>query len=140
VQDDEMRATIMFKAAWPAVLMTVLIFGAGACEHTTNLQPLAPRTMPAASLENREMEGLLTAVQQETRAQGPADPARERLIAALFAAARTPVPQGSPTAWPAATVPAHVQHALSRLLASHGDPAAIASTLRELAGRDSRTP
>jgi len=127
-------------AARAAALAAILAVGPGACEHTANLHPLAPRTAPAASVESREMDALLTAVQGEMQAQGPASAARERLIAALFAAAREPAAHGLAPDRPATAVPAHMQHALSRLLASHGDSAAIASTVQELAGRDSRTP
>lgn len=128
------------RTAGAAALAAILAGGAGGCEHTGSLEPLAPRTVPATSVESREMEALLTAMQRETRAQGPADAAREQLIAALFAAAREPAPHDSGTERPASAVPARVEHALSRLLSSPGDPAAAVSTLQELADRDSRTP
>lgn len=128
------------RTARAAALAAILAGGAGACEHTASLEPLSPRMAPAASVKSREMEALLTAMQRETRAQGPADAAREQLIAALFAATREPASHGSGTERPASAVPAHVDHALSRLLSSPGDPAAAVSTLQELVDRDSRTP
>jgi hypothetical protein len=128
------------RGARAAALTAVLAMSAGACEHAASLAPLSPHAAPAPGAESREMEALLTAVQRETRAQGPADPARDRLVAALFAATRDPAPQAPSTELPATAVPAHMEQALSRLLAAHGDSAAIAHTLRELADRDSRAP
>jgi hypothetical protein len=103
------------RTARAAALVAILTGGAGACEHTASLEPLSPRMAPAASVESRQMEALLTAVQRETRAQGSADAAREQLIAALFVAAREPAPRGSGAEQPA-------------------------SALQELVDRDSRTP
>jgi hypothetical protein len=128
------------RTARAAALAAILAGGAGACEHTGSLEPPSPRTAPAASVESREMEALLTAVQRETRAQGPADAAREQLIAALFAAAWEPAPHGRGTERPASAVPAHVEQAFSRMRSSPGDPSAAASILQELMDRDSRTP
>jgi hypothetical protein len=86
------------------------------------------------------MEALLTAVQREMRAHGSADAAREGLIAALFAAAREPAARGPGAERAATPVPAHVERAMSGLLAAHGDSAAIVRVLQELADRDTRTP
>lgn len=136
----EMTLWGLARTARTAALAAILAGGAGACEHTASPEPLSPRMAPAASLESREMEALLTAMQREARAQGPADAAREQLIAALFAAAREPASHGSGTERPASAVPAHVEHALSRLISAPGDPAAMVSTLQELADRNRRTP
>ncbi|WP_420127478.1 hypothetical protein [Longimicrobium sp.] len=127
-------------AARVAALMALVAAGAGACEHTGSLEPPSPRPVPAASIESGEMESLLLAFQRETRAQGPADPAREQLFARLLAAARAPAPAGSEVGRPAAAVPTYVEHALSRLLAADGDSAVMVSVLQELADRSRSTP
>lgn len=135
-----MRITTTTWTLRRAALAAILAVGAGACEHTAKLEPIAPRSAPAASVEGREMEALLTAVQRETQAQGPADPGREQLIAGLLATARAPAPTPSEADRPAAVVPAHMEHALSRLVAADGDSAVMVSVLQELADRNSRTP
>lgn len=140
----EMRATMITwtlpRAARTVALSAILTAGAGACEHTPSLEPPSPRVAPAASVESHKMEALLTAVQRESQAQGPTDPAREQLIAALFTAHREPGPRVAGTDGPATAVPPHMQHALARLLAPRRDSVAIVSTLQELVGRNTRTP
>lgn len=139
-----MRTTMttwtLLRAVRAAALAAILAVGASACEHTASLEPLSPRLAPDADAESREMDALVTVVKRESLAQGSADPARERLVAALLVAVREPAQHGPATEPPAAAVTARVEHVLLRLLAAQGDSAAMVSALQELANRDGRTP
>jgi hypothetical protein len=128
------------SAVRAAALAALLAAATGACEHTGSLEPRSPRPAPIASVESGEMEALLVAWQREARAQGPADAAREQLIAALFAATREPASHSTVTDRPATAVPAHVEKGLAALFAAQGDSATMVKALQELMDRDGRTP
>jgi hypothetical protein len=113
---------------------------ASACEHTPRLEPLSPASVPAAGAENGHVTALLATIQREFQAEGPADPRREQLVAALISAVREPAPRGPEMNRNGGAAPSHIQDALNQLLASQGDSAAVVRVLEALTQPDSSRP